>query len=1287
MALAAVQTAMNLDDTKGIHPFFAKPHRDPSPERETRPKETAVEKSNDDANYDPADNGAQPVKGRKRRSRRSDGQKDKKNGPQGKNGQASLDKFAKKPNGLNATESIAVPLNDGLQVPEGPSLEEDANAYRRKRRKTVSPTPTRANEPVETTSIPRTEGLNWYQQLELEAGKDDARNPVESAGLGPSNSSAANAIVQAASTEERKYSAKAREDAILPSRPAEEPTTSTATIGDPVGSEGAPNSSPKKTTPKKKVLKTNKNGKLLSPGASKAEPEASSNQKRRQGRKSTKPKQSPTVTIIQYGSDAESRRTIGSKIEDILNGRKQPVAWPATPPKAPAKPAGPPKPTHPFFLGKPSQKKDEPAFTKTEVRLPQSPRTPRKSVVTPGKLKHESRLHSPRTGPLFGPVSGDARLMKHPGMSDATWPSKDTTHVRNLDSDETVDLSSIPITQPRASGIRKLKSSVITVAEDEDLISRFSRQLKSFLQMSGEQDSLVFERSDNVRFPKRLLTTGIDIQERVRREVHAPLAVSDELGCGQRGVHPALNALFQGIEHNLIPFDKGECETQAWTHKYGPRSATEILQSGKEAIVLRDWLKSLTVIAVESAKIASKAADCSEPKKPPKKKRKKAEDDFIVSSDEEDGDMVELSDSEGYGQPNSRYSIPKSVRRPKASRNKNVVILSGPYGCGKSAAVYAVAKELGFEVFEINSSSRRSGKDIQDKVGDMSENHLVSHKPTESRTNPEPVAAEDTDNERMSEAFQKDLESGRQGTMTSFFKATVQTKAKPKTKAKPTKDTQRRAGATQATLQKPQLPRRYQKQSLILFEEADVLFEEDQQFWAQVIRLASQSKRPIVITCNNENLIPAYDLPLGAILRFSPPPVDLATDYMLLLAAKEGHVLERKAVRDLFKSKNHDLRASITELDFWCQMSVGDRKGGLEWIYQRWPPGKDVDEHGRVLRVASEGTYYPGMGWLSHDIFKSNGYIGFDKEEEVLKETWEDWGVAPYCWNDYEKGSLSSTVASSEGTEKRLQELIRFDSMLDSVSAADIYCHVGLPSYEKQTQEPIDPSLPPMPDKERSNYTEAAPVLQIDPVSDFASFDTSMFVQSYIRIQRAFTSDPSSKAAAISHTMPMGEDESTKAILQYKQKEQTEQSLSWPDFSEAFDILASPPTTSLAISTSYQLTASSFDRAFKIVVHDLAPFVRSIVSHEVRLEAERLRLSNLLSEGGRRKRPRTTRASRVALEGGRRETKRRERWFDKDLNRTLVMATAGKAWSGLGSMSEEAEGSTTATSLKSTQEE
>jgi hypothetical protein len=139
------------------------------------------------------------------------------------------------------------------------------------------------------------------------------------------------------------------------------------------------------------------------------------------------------------------------------------------------------------------------------------------------------------------------------------------------------------------------------------------------------------------------------------------------------------------------------------------------------------------------------------------------------------------------------------------------------------------------------------------------------------------------------------------------------------------------------------------------------------------------------------------------------------------------------------------------------------------------------------------------------------------------------------------------------------------------------------------------------------------------------------------------------------------------------------------DFAFAFDPIATPDTGPQA-SVSY-LEPSVFDRTLKLIALDVAPYVRGIVSYDSQLQKQRLKMSTLVSEGGRgaqgSKRMRTTRAALSALEGGSRSTTRGERWFKADINPYLVAKTAGEGWNGFGSEgSETLEGGSSLASLE-----
>ena len=814
------------------------------------------------------------------------------------------------------------------------------------------------------------------------------------------------------------------------------------------------------TTPPKKMIKVRPDGKLGSPMSKTTIENPKIKRKRKKINQDISPKS--MVAIMKYGSGDTSRLIIAQRIDHIWLGLDNHSGPEIAKQTKSSKAIGPPKPTHPFFLGGAPHPSSQPTTAaSSDVRKAELHDTSAKQVKVESPRK--GRVNSKPAGvtadsaKAFGfernPFCSDsARLSRYPGAIEPLWPPRGMVHVGRATEMLETSTAALQCSRNRGSQ-RKLKVREVHVPEEEEVLKSCVDLVRAWRDDESIRTSLR-DRCELQR-PLRRIMTGYELQQAVRQNTACQLPSSqseqthdmhkDELSDLHPihdPIHKALLQVYEGMATSLSAFDKFECETQDWMHKYAPNCAESILQQGREVTILRDWLQGLIVNSVESKSDdveKLRASSRKRRKRTAKKKRKRAEslENFVISMDDEGSQMSEITDSETTVHTNS--TLKKSVLRAaestggssNGSKASNTVVISGSHGCGKTAAVYAVAQELGFEVFEINAGSRRSGKEVLDKVGDVTRNHLVKH----SQGNTTLANQDESLNEETVEAvdskLKQDLESGRQGTMKSFFKP------KGTTPRKPTKSKQKAQKARSKPMKFPK-ERRSQKQSLILLEEVDILFEEDKLFWTTTLELILQSKRPIIMTCTDESQLPLDDMALYAILRFVPPTEPLATDYLLLIAANEGHLLSRDAVSTLYMTKGADLRASIAELNLFCQIGIGDTKGGLEWMLI--PSTSEKPEAGSAgpQRVISEGTYQSGMGLLGCGSRGSSSVLSLQEEAEILSEVWDGWefdlGTTPQYL------SASTSVTDDKASERQALESLRcLDQCTDTLSAVDIF--------------------------------------------------------------------------------------------------------------------------------------------------------------------------------------------------------------------------------------------------------
>ncbi|UNI17190.1 hypothetical protein JDV02_003563 [Purpureocillium takamizusanense] len=968
-----------------------------------------------------------------------------------------------------------------------------------------------------------------------------------------------------------------------------------------------------------------------------------------------KPNKRPTLIVrLQYGRDEGSRKEMGDRIAQILDGNLQ---IPTTPMKRRAKggtgsvnalssqQASTQKTTHPFFSGKTQQG----ACQNERTEATRSPAR-RNSVfmstpVSPRKPRNPFTSSKPTNIPQFGIKSIGTKV---PGAMHPLWPPAGMNHVRGLDIKDKITTE----IQREEGGPKKFKGHVTDVGTAESVLAHLMNRIdldSVRRDLPADEDSFM-PAPNELRLPERRFESGRKLQARVRKQLArstlASLVDADGLGRDELAndkqimLHPAIRRHYLSLETHLSAFDKSTCENVAWTQKYAPAAADEVLQSGKETGLLKQWLVAMKVQAVESGGDMNGDKSKTKADMAPKKKRRKNKlEGFVVDSGDEESDLDDLTecdeDESFVGPALHRRSIVRSgdVSNKDPAKLKNTIVISGPNGCGKTAAVYAVAKELDFEIFEINSSSRRSGKDILERVGDMTRNHLVQ----QHKAQPAMLG-------EGSEGSKDKPESGKQGMMTSFFKpkpaATSKQHAKKQSKEKVEESA------------KSAVPKA-QKQSLVLLEEADVLYEEDKQFWATLLGLMSQSKRPFIITCNDESLIPLQSLHLHGVFRFCPPPIRAAVDVCLLIAANEGHCLARPAVESLYQSRGEDLRATITELNYWCQLGVGDRKGGLDWFYPRWPKGSDLDERGEVVRVVSQGTYLHGMGWIVRDMIAATPQKLL-AEEEILRQSWDSWHLDMGEWfGTLNMGGPTKALSESDDrSRQRLAALAAYDDMCVALSDADT-CSAG--AFGTMLQEHVDPTLPALTNAVKDDFIIGRSLLEAEPVavSTCPHADMALALQSLARQTLYSFLKESSDALEL---RPVDEKEAISILdVSFCSRRQT---LTRMDVAHAFDPIAVSPKA----QPTAHLDPSVFDRTMQLITLDVAPWVRGIVAFEHQLMQERLKLSSLLSEGGKRKRMRTTRSAYSALEGGERRLTRKERYFGNSLTTGLVMRTGADSF-------------------------
>ncbi|XP_061766540.1 ATPase family AAA domain-containing protein 5b isoform X2 [Nerophis ophidion] len=365
------------------------------------------------------------------------------------------------------------------------------------------------------------------------------------------------------------------------------------------------------------------------------------------------------------------------------------------------------------------------------------------------------------------------------------------------------------------------------------------------------------------------------------------------------------------------------CDDVLWTDKYSPQCAGQLIGNSLQVNKLHSWLKKW-----------KQRADCDE--------RRPAEQ---IKSNIKSGGTVSTKDSWDCGD----FQGEAGSEEPTPC---NTMLITGPSGTGKTASVYACARELGFKVFEVNSSSQRCGRQILCQLKELTQSHLVETagkdllKPAYFNNSAKGSSSQrETLAGKLSAPKKVSQKSGRLRRARKESPAAVSLKNFFKMKAKAD---QLSSMSPSETLEDSHSGSHHTAQqikkgatSLILFEEVDVRFEDDVGFLAAIKMFMATTKRPVVLTSNDTTFRKRFSSSLEEVV-FKTPSSAHVCSYLQLVCLAEGVKMELDDVQSLHMLTRGDIRRCLLQLQFWVNSVKGlpeehpccTNVEGERWIYR-----------------------------------------------------------------------------------------------------------------------------------------------------------------------------------------------------------------------------------------------------------------------------------------------------------------------------------------------------------------
>uniref|UniRef100_A0A8C3UHS7 ATPase family AAA domain containing 5 n=1 Tax=Catharus ustulatus TaxID=91951 RepID=A0A8C3UHS7_CATUS len=352
-----------------------------------------------------------------------------------------------------------------------------------------------------------------------------------------------------------------------------------------------------------------------------------------------------------------------------------------------------------------------------------------------------------------------------------------------------------------------------------------------------------------------------------------------------------------------------EKEDMLWTEKYQPQDSSELVGNKKEIEKLHSWLQEW-----------KKRADLEEKRNQKREKEDKEQEDSLSSLDFKDS----KSDTE------------------EETTLCNTVLITGPPGVGKTAAVYACAQELGFKIFEVNASCQRSGRQILSQLKEATQSHQVdkkgvnAHKPcffnscSTAKSPKKMYSPKKVISPRKPPLSPKGAGLKRSlppKTLANYFKISSKCKGIDGEATSEEKNGGRcffliMTSTWTSINEEGGEHNRKSATSLILFEEVDIIFDEDAGFLNAIKTFMATAKRPVILTTNDPTFSLLFDGCFEEI-NFKTPSLINSVSYLQTLCLAENLRTDVKDLAALLTTNNCDIRQSLLYLQFWVRSGGG----------------------------------------------------------------------------------------------------------------------------------------------------------------------------------------------------------------------------------------------------------------------------------------------------------------------------------------------------------------------------